>query len=197
MDRNKELAIAAKSGNKESLETLFKNNQGVVVLYAKHYVSSYVPLADLKQASYLALLEAVKSYDPDSGWYFITYFKVWMRHFFVKECKNNSLCISLEGSRDLALLEVSNRTEDEECIKTIVLTELMNYIKKCTTSINFKVIYEHIILRKSYAEIGRELGIGRDRVRLRELRVFKKLRNDPFIRGIATEYLDNIRGDKD
>ena len=79
MDRNKELAIAAKSGNKESLEILFKNNQGVVILYARHYVSSYVPLADLKQASYLALLEAVKSYDPDSGWYFITYFKVWMR----------------------------------------------------------------------------------------------------------------------
>lgn len=197
MDRNKELAIAAKSGNKESLEILFKNNQGVVILYARHYVSSYVPLADLKQASYLALLEAVKSYDPDSGWYFITYFKVWMRHFFVKECKYGYPYISLEEFWNPIQLKASNYAEDEQCVTNIVLTELMDYIKKRTTSINFKVIYEHIILRKSYAEIGRELGIGRDRVRLRELRVFKKLRNDPFIRSIAAEFLDDIRGDKD
>lgn len=78
---NEELAQRIKEGQKEYLAPLWTNMRRLIVKWANAYYGKYkdrlegrgVTQEDLEQQGYFALLEAVKAYDPSTGWKLTTY----------------------------------------------------------------------------------------------------------------------------
>lgn len=57
---------------------LYENNLSFIKKIAKPY-SKYEPMEDLLQQSYFGLLEAIKRFDPDKGYKFMTYAVTWIK----------------------------------------------------------------------------------------------------------------------
>ena len=69
-----------------------------------------------------------------------------------------------------------------------ILGKVLECMRSTLDEKNYKIMLEHICLDKSFAEIGRNLGIGRERVRMREVRSIKKLQENKDLQRIAAEY---------
>ena len=71
-----ELARKAQQGDNVAKDKLINSNLRFVVTCAKQYVGQGVPLVDLISAGNLGLVQALENFDPDRGYYFIS-FAVW------------------------------------------------------------------------------------------------------------------------
>jgi RNA polymerase primary sigma factor len=77
-------ARKAKAGDQKARNTLVKSNLRFVVSIAKKYRGKGLPLEDLISEGNVGLLEAVKGYDPDQGFHFISYAVWWIRRAILK-----------------------------------------------------------------------------------------------------------------
>jgi RNA polymerase primary sigma factor len=77
--REKELGVRIRQGDKEAVRELVESNLRFVVHYAKKYASPTVSLMDLISEGNLALLEAAKRFDPAKDARFVTYAGWWLR----------------------------------------------------------------------------------------------------------------------
>lgn len=75
-EKEAELAIKAKNGDEKAKELILKSNLRFVVSVAKAYSSFHNPLEDLISEGNKGLVEAIESYDPSTGFKFISY-GVW------------------------------------------------------------------------------------------------------------------------
>jgi RNA polymerase primary sigma factor len=77
--REKELGVLIRRGDREAMKELVEGNLRFVVHYAKKYVSANTPLMDLVSEGNLALVEAAKRFDPTRETRFVTYAGWWLR----------------------------------------------------------------------------------------------------------------------
>ena len=75
-EREAELAFKAKNGDQKAKELVLKSNLRFVVSVAKSYESGNSPLEDLISEGNKGLVEAIDTFDPSSGFKFISY-AVW------------------------------------------------------------------------------------------------------------------------
>ena len=78
-----ELAYRAKSGDKDAEEKLIRSNLRFVVSIAKRYQKKDIPIEDIIMAGNMGLLEAVRRYDPSTGFRFISYAVWWIRQSII------------------------------------------------------------------------------------------------------------------
>jgi RNA polymerase nonessential primary-like sigma factor len=73
------LARQASEGHLEARQQLVEHHLGLVVMMAKRYLGSGLPLLDLIEEGNLGLLTASTKFDPELGHRFSTYAKWWIR----------------------------------------------------------------------------------------------------------------------
>lgn len=79
LEEEKELAIRARRGDEEAVRRLVEGNLRFVVMIAREYADSGLPLADLINEGNLGLIEAARRYDVTRGVKFISYAVWWIR----------------------------------------------------------------------------------------------------------------------
>lgn len=73
---------------------LYENNLPMIKKIAKPY-SEYEPLEDLLQQSYFGLLEAIKRFEPDKGYKFMTYAGTWIKQSIQRYIEESGRTIRL------------------------------------------------------------------------------------------------------
>ena len=103
---NEELALRIQAGDKNAAELLLSQNEGYVTeLALKH--SEWCELEDLKQEGAVALLEAVKRFDPARGTKLLTYATPAMESAMLAYGAHDSLTISIPSDRYHQLRKVA------------------------------------------------------------------------------------------
>ena len=90
---NEQLAEMIRDGSGDGtalLEKLFNQNSGFVTVWARRYARTAEDAEDLRQDAFIALVDAVKSYDTEKGSEkgtasFLTWWAVWMRKHFMEQ----------------------------------------------------------------------------------------------------------------
>ena len=103
---NEELALRIQAGDKNAAELLLSQNEGYITeLALKH--SEWCELEDLKQEGAIALLEAVKRFDPARGTKLLTYATPVMESAMLDYGAHDSLTISIPSDRYHQLRKVA------------------------------------------------------------------------------------------
>ena len=98
-EKQTELAIKAKLGDKKSLERLVKSNLRFVVTVAKEYQYSNIPLGDLISEGNYGLIKAVEKFDESKKIRFISYAVWWIRQAIIQSIYENGGTVRLPVNR--------------------------------------------------------------------------------------------------
>ena len=211
--RNKNYIILIKSGInvKDNLLALYKSNLGFRIYIIKKCSIPASRYDDCMQLAYLALFDAVSNFKFIYKTSFINYYKKWLIHYFYDDMLkmgypikiNRSLVNEIGETKwhpiDAISIDIINskemyRIEESISLFTIMQKDLKetiwNLIKEDLSEKNFYIIQQRYIHNRTLASIGDELGIGKERVRLRILRALKRLRKNKNLRQIAVDWFD-------
>jgi RNA polymerase primary sigma factor len=108
LSREEEDAVArnAAKGDKAAQDKLVKANLRFVVNVAKKYQGQGLPLQDLISEGNIGLLNAIKRYDVDKGYHFISYAVWWIRQAILKAICEKSRMIRLPLNRANELVQI-------------------------------------------------------------------------------------------
>ena len=90
-----ETAKLAAGGDKAAREKLVTSNLRFVIMIAKKYQGNGLPLLDLISEGNMGLLSAVKHFDVEKGYRFITYAVWWVRQAITKAIQEKGKLIRL------------------------------------------------------------------------------------------------------
>lgn len=98
---NEELVIKIKQNinSTENLEELYKNNLPFLRSICKNY-TKYEEMEDLMQIAYLGIYEAVKRFEPEYGYKFMTYARWWIIREISTHISENSLVKIPQSKRE-------------------------------------------------------------------------------------------------
>lgn len=187
---------------KHSYQQLFFSNYGLIYQMAEQYSTTGMCLDDCMQLAYVALHNAVQAYSGRSKYSFLSFFRRCLQHEFyvykLEMCFPCRVPRSRAGSRGcdklptgVALEEVEIHCLDFEyrSVENQLLSEaLWKIVDTVLTAENCYIVKERFVRQKTLQSIGKELGIGAERVRMREKRALKKLRENEQVREIARMY---------
>lgn len=88
-DEEKNIAMKAKSGDKEAQERLVTSNLKLVVKIARKYSNLGIPLLDIIQEGNVGLINAVERFNPDKNLRFTTYATFWIKQSILKYINSN------------------------------------------------------------------------------------------------------------
>lgn len=100
------LARKAVKGDKEAQDKLVTAHLRFVVNVAKKYQNQGLPLDDLISEGNIGLMNAIKKYDPDKGFHFISYAVWWIRQAILKAICEKSRMIRLPLNRANELVQI-------------------------------------------------------------------------------------------
>ena len=100
------LTRKAITGDKDARDKLVKANLRFVVNVAKKYQNQGLPLDDLISEGNIGLMNAIKKYDPDKGFHFISYAVWWIRQSILKAICEKSRMIRLPLNRANELVQI-------------------------------------------------------------------------------------------
>jgi RNA polymerase primary sigma factor len=100
------VAREAVKGNKAAQDRLVKANLRFVVNVAKKYQGQGLPLSDLISEGNIGLMNAIKRYDVDKGYHFISYAVWWIRQAILKAICEKSRMIRLPLNRANELVQI-------------------------------------------------------------------------------------------
>lgn len=191
-DRNKELVLAIKRGENvpDNCQKLYYGNLGFITKIVRKYCIRVEDEPDLMQQAYLSLVKAIDSYDERKHYQFLTYLKVWLNHDFYEYNRNNhySLSVPYKVYRDIGHsvcnAPITEPLDDAElCGATVsdfstdvINTSFWESLRGVLSDIDYKIIYNHFYDSMSYAEIGRQLGLCRERVRVCARKSLEKIK---------------------
>jgi RNA polymerase primary sigma factor len=109
-------AREAAEGSQEAQNRLISANLRFVVNVAKKYQGQGIPLEDLIGEGNLGLFNAIKRYDVDKGYHFISYAVWWIRQAILKAICEKSRMIRLPLNRvnELVQIEKARKFVQEE-----------------------------------------------------------------------------------
>lgn len=189
------------NGNEESKNKLLEANLKFVASVAKSYQGMGLSYADLIAEGNVGLMRAIRKFDGDKGYKFISYAVHWIKQS-IREAldKRNTMDTddlpvnqesndfdndkeSMKCSSDNYLYEENlEPIRHKEEIKVVGL--LMNYLSDKEKIVVSKYYGLNGAKQKTLDEIGQELGLTKERVRQINEKSFKKMRSAALNIGI-------------
>ena len=205
---NEELATLIQQGHEELLPELWNNVVGFIENMAKRRYSTMsiefgtiVEAEDFAQSGYIALVEAVKYYKPDSEYKFLTYLSKCLKTAFAevggyRTRKKDPLKYAV--SLDEPILDDENETtrldfladpEDqyEDADEKIWLEELRQALDRAVSELPPKqreTLFRRYALGQTQKEIGLSAGVSNDAIRQTEMAAYRALKHKARINGL-------------
>lgn len=224
---NEELATAIKAGNTALYADLWEQVKKIILTRARRFyvlcdglcASHGVTVEDLEQCGYLALVDAVNAWTPDSGYRFTTFLNLHMKRQFraaldggkrrtAKDLLN--CCDSLdepteEDSESGTVGDfVPSDPEDpdgwfstEEPDSRIFQGQLKQELHRCLDSMNqdrAEVLRKRYLDGNTLREVAGDIGKSYQRVQSMERSGLLELRREPYRQRLRpfAEYLDTL-----
>jgi len=145
LSKEKEIETAklAAEGNKAAAEKLVTSNLRFVIMLAKKYQGKGLPLQDLISEGNMGLMNAVKHFDTEKGFRFITYAVWWIRQAIIKAIHEKGRMIRLPSnkSRELARAEKDQhfykKTQVHITSDVLSLDEPVSHLSEAATMKDF------------------------------------------------------------
>lgn len=207
-----DLFTKVKEGNRRAEEKIVKENLRLVVSIANAYGSIMNP-EDLIQEGNIGLVLAVRSFDLSRGYRFITYASMMIRKSILEGIANSGRLVrrpankQTEISTDCSLDEQIGGDDEDGCSRSDLLVgdiwadahddslaiDLARAMKATLDDRAIKIVCKVIGLgeRPMFMDaIGRELGIGAERVRQIFQESLATLRKDGRVAKLLANYMD-------
>lgn len=219
---NEELVVLYKEGDKQALESLINNNQGIVRKLATKYsgFNKLIEFDDLIQSGTIGLISAANRYDitMENRANFITYAFQWIEreiyncangrssrninnNKFYKTFKSLNELVGDDEETELLELVDSHYNGVENVDEQLYLKELRKELEEAMADYNS--LREREVLKLHYgwnikpivlSEIGELLQVSSERVRQIEYNALRKLFNSKWCRNRGRLYAEEIIG---
>lgn len=145
-DQENEIAVRARGGDEEAKAILIRSSLRFVVSVAKSYSGTKYPLMDLISQGNIGLIESAETFDPSTGFKFISY-AIWrIRSNILKYIQSQSRTIRVPQSVQNTMREVRkihdhfNQTQERDATIPEIIEKLSEMSDKTWISHNM----EHI-----------------------------------------------------
>ena len=137
-DREVELAIRVKEGDRRALKELTEANLRFVVSVAKDYQGQGLPLTDLINEGNLGLIKAAERFDETRGFKFISYEVWWIRQSVLQALAEHSRIVRLPLNRVGTISKINKASErlEQEFERSPRADELAHQLEMKITEIN-------------------------------------------------------------
>ena len=200
-EKERKLLFKAKNGDLDAQNEILTSNLRFVFNIASRYKGQGAAISDLISEGNLGLVKAIQKFNPERDVKFISYAVWWVRNSMQEFIKKRQVCLNIEKDEDtLNIPLTSNKipdTEDEWVErKDAVLSDEEDEAKRELHNNQRKIVNELLGIlegrekyiveqyygigckEKNLEEIGRELGITKERVRQIKLSCLNKLRSN-------------------
>ena len=201
-EKEKELLIKAKNGDLKAQNEILTSNLRFVFNIASRYKGNGAAISDLISEGNLGLVKAIQKFDTSKDVKFISYAVWWIRNAMQEFIKKRQASLNIEKEEEVLNKPLFNKgipdSEDEWIEKRdVVLSDEEDEEKRELHKNQRKVIdtlmsklqgREKFIVEKYYGinggksknleELGKELGITKERVRQIKDSAIKKLRSE-------------------
>lgn len=200
-EKERKLLFKAKNGDLDAQNEILTSNLRFVFNIASRYKGQGAAISDLISEGNLGLVKAIQKFNPEKDVKFISYAVWWVRNSMQEFIKKRQVCLNIEKDEDtLNIPLASNKipdTEDEWVErKDAVLSDEEDEAKRELHKNQRKIVNELLGIlegrekyiveqyygigckEKNLEEIGKELGITKERVRQIKLSCLNKLRSN-------------------
>lgn len=177
---NEEICLAIRDGHAELQEQLWDGVKGFVIGKANRFYNLRKDLRcereDLIQSGYLAMMEAVKKFDPERGG-FLTYLSFYLKTAFIETAMGQNNPLFYADNLDREILEgvtlgesiASDREGTEDIsIANIANEELRRDLEKVMQKIlsdrEREVLNEHYFSGRTFVKIAEGRGVSYQRI---------------------------------
>lgn len=216
---NEELAVEIQKGNKKFCKQLWEQVENFVKKEAYRYYNAlrlsgrhYTPDPDdFISEGYIAVLEAVKYYDRNKDFRYITYLSKTLKKAFssvsglgtlrakkepLNNCNSLNIIIGKEGDYIELIDSISDDAAQSE-FKKIELSETQQIISEAIAELSEcdrLLIKMRFWREQPYETIGSVLGITAAAVSKREKRILRKLRINDNLRSLYSAFKMHYKG---
>ena len=137
-EREIELAIRVKKGDRAALKELTEANLRFVVSVAKDYQGQGLPLTDLINEGNLGLIKAAERFDETRGFKFISYAVWWIRQSVLQALAEHSRIVRLPLNRVGTISKINKASErlEQEFERAPRADEIAHQLEMRITEIN-------------------------------------------------------------
>ena len=137
-DREVELAIRVRQGDRRALKELTEANLRFVVSVAKDYQGQGLPLTDLINEGNLGLIKPAERFDETRGFKFISYAVWWIRQSVLQALAEHSRIVRLPLNRVGTISKINKASErlEQEFERIPRADELAHQLEMKITEIN-------------------------------------------------------------
>ena len=137
-DREVELAIRVRQGDRKALKELTEANLRFVVSVAKDYQGQGLPLTDLINEGNLGLIKAAERFDETRGFKFISYAVWWIRQSVLQALAEHSRIVRLPLNRVGTISKINKASErlEQEFERVPRADELAHQLEMKVNEIN-------------------------------------------------------------
>ena len=111
-NEEKRISKLAAEGNKAAREKLLSSNLRFVITIAKKYQGKGLDLEDLISEGNIGMINALKHFDPDKGYRFITYAVWWIRQAIIKALHEKGRMIRLPSNKCNAITRLEKTRQE-------------------------------------------------------------------------------------
>lgn len=129
-EREVELAVRIRKGDKEALDEMVRSNLRFVVSVAKQYQGQGLTLSDLISEGNLGLIKAAGRFDETKGFKFISYAVWWIRQCILQALAQQGRSVRLPLNKISTVNKIRNATADlmQKHERPPTVYELADYI---------------------------------------------------------------------
>lgn len=186
-DEEIELIKRAKNGDINAQNKILESNLRFVFNIAKRYKGMGVPLLDLISEGNLGLMKAIERFDPNKNNKFITYAIWWVKESIKQFIKDNTSectvdCVTYENKvENNPDNQITDEASSDKEHKDEVISKLLSKLNDREKRIIEKYYGLNGEDEKNLEEIGKELGLTKERVRKIKWSALQKMRSEILI----------------